>query len=380
MTYVLVPECVGYTVEINDANGNRSIALLPPAGVPSTWVPVGSSPPLQDPQPLRFRILRVGNNLTSTVTYEIFSTGGFLQERIALITVVGTNPRTITIEPGRSNPTVSVVIIPETPQFAEGYIVTVNFDKPPINTNLRYDIGDTYTFGLDIVCPTSGLGVRVSLKRGPGVEVDTGVFIGGGGNFPGAGGGFADPDLPILPTLQPITDYVRIPIIDIQGQTTVDGQFLSDFKFIIQDEYKYDDACNIINNCNCNECVLFYEQIYKLKTTTFYQNNIPLETVVKGKGKTLREKLVNYYNKHKAEIGPSFQDFYERFIRYAMLKYILARLLYGDFNLNYLYRNFNKQFFKDLAKSRFCGFIEFFENPANNIIGYQRFFLSSTQC
>lgn len=92
--------------------------------------------------------------------------------------------------------------------------------------------------------------------------------------------------------------------------------------------------------------------------------------------KTLRDKLNNYFETH-SEIGPSFQDFYDQIVLYGTLKYILARVLYGDFNLDYLYKNFNKQFFKDLAHSRFCGFIEFFNDPANHIIGYQKYFLKN---
>ena len=57
------------------------------------------------------------------------------------------------------------------------------------------------------------------------------------------------------------------------------------------------------------------------------------------------------------------------------MKYILARCIYGDFNLAYLYRNYNNQFFKDLANSRFCGFIEFFNNPDNGIFDFDQYFI-----
>jgi len=63
---------------------------------------------------------------------------------------------------------------------------------------------------------------------------------------------------------------------------------------------------------------------------------------------------------------------------YSYTKFILARLLYGKFNINYLRRSFNKQFFTDLTRSRFNKFIEFFTSPnlvdfnglLFNVIGY----------
>ena len=62
-----------------------------------------------------------------------------------------------------------------------------------------------------------------------------------------------------------------------------------------------------------------------------------------------------------------------------MLKYILIRLIYGEFDLNKLCKNFNKQFFKDLAHSRFCAFVDFFEDPANDIIDYDDYFIKCEQ-
>ena len=157
-------------------------------------------------------------------------------------------------------------------------------------------------------------------------------------------------------------------------------------KFVIQDQYKYkyNDRCKE-DNFNkdtidgCYGCTIYYLPVNKLKTTTFQQNNIPLEEVVKGKGAngpsltgTLQKKVFKLYG---MPIGIEFQNFYERFIRYGMLKYILIKLLYGEFDLCKLCRNFNKQFFKDLAHSRFCGFIEYFDNPDNGIIGFDQYFI-----
>jgi hypothetical protein len=166
-----------------------------------------------------------------------------------------------------------------------------------------------------------------------------------------------------------INNYLRIPIINIYGQTLYNSENLSDMTFIIEDKYKYYD-----NTKRCkNTCKLRYSDKYKLKKTKFLLFDIPMLKVVKGKGKTLENKLLDTFYKYNPTI--SFQDFYEKMIRYSMLKYILCKILYGDFNIDYLYRKYNKQFFKDLDHSRFCGFIEFFEDPVNGIEYYDQYFL-----
>lgn len=147
--------------------------------------------------------------------------------------------------------------------------------------------------------------------------------------------------------------------------------------FVIQDQFKYCKNKNIIDPCQCS-CDIYYIQPNKLKTTTFVENNnIPLQDIIVGKG-TLKDKVKRISDK----IGePNYYLFLDRFIRYAMLKYILIRLLYGEFDLCKLCRNFNKQFFKDLSNSRFCGFIEFFQNPDNEIMDFDQYFIKcSSEC
>ena len=39
----------------------------------------------------------------------------------------------------------------------------------------------------------------------------------------------------------------------------------------------------------------------------------------------------------------------------------------------------NKQFFKDLSHSRFCAFVDFFEDPVNDIIDYDDYFIKCEQ-
>ena len=222
----------------------------------------------------------------------------------------------------------------------------------------------------EVILPTTNFSVGITFNKAIQLITGPAASIGALGG-PGAGGGFT-PIGQIGPS-QP----VRVPIIDIYGQTTIDGDYLSDMTFVIQDQYKYkcNDKCKEDTNNGCYGCTIYYLPVNKLKTTTFQENNIPLEDVVRGKG-TLQEKVFKLYN---LPLSPEFQDFYERFIRYGMLKYILIKLLYGEFDSNKLCRNFNKQFFKDLANSRFCGFIEYFENPANGIMGFDQYYIKCCQ-
>ena len=84
---------------------------------------------------------------------------------------------------------------------------------------------------------------------------------------------------------------VRVPIIDISGQTSIDGEYLSDMTFIIKDKYKYKCHKNIVDDCGSG-CVQ-HEYLYgRLKTTTIRTYNIPLQEVVIGKCGTLREKVI----------------------------------------------------------------------------------------
>ena len=237
--------------------------------------------------------------------------------------------------------------------------ILVKLINPDLDPNI-YSSGDLYriqvapsTYHID---QPSNFTIAVTFK----LYRPKGLQLGGNLNIP------TSPTGPI---------EVKVPIIDIYGQTTINGEYLSDMSFVIQDKHKYKCHTNIVDHDACG-CVQHYLPTYKLKTTTFQENNIPLEKVVKGKGKSLQDKVLKIFNRTN---NPDFIAFYERFIRYAMLKYILIRLIYGEFDLNKLCKNFNKQFFKDLKHSRFCAFVEFFEDPVNNIIGYDDYFIKCDQ-
>ena len=165
---------------------------------------------------------------------------------------------------------------------------------------------------------------------------------------------------------------VRVPIVTISGQTTFDGEYLADMLFTICDEFHY-YKCRRLESC-CKVNFIKPEQVLQ---TQFRTCGIKLENVVKGPNNlSLREKLLTIYDQFKSILGPSFNAFYENFILYGMAKYILARVLYGDFNLDYLLKSFNKQFLNDLGNSRFCAFLELFEDCNSSVFGFNQFFKS----
>lgn len=219
-----------------------------------------------------------------------------------------------------------------------------------------YNNGDTYEINVNIPVNGGDLGAYYKFTRKNTIQLDM------------------PPTVPFSNLIPPVINpYTVVPIIDILGQTTVNGDYLSDFTFIIQDKVKYYDKCPL----KLYKHRGYIEHIVKtceLKTTTFFKTCIPLQDVINGKGKTLSDKVKYVYYKYQPETGLSENDFYGQIILYGMLKYIWSRILYGNFDINYLLRKNNKQFFKDLSHSRFWGFIEFFLNPANNIVGYDKYF------
>ena len=166
---------------------------------------------------------------------------------------------------------------------------------------------------------------------------------------------------------------VRVPIVTISGQTTFDGEYLADMLFTICDEQQY-YKCKKIKSC----CGVYFIKPELVLQTQFRTCGIELEKVVKGVG-SLRNKLVTIYNQFTSILGGSFNAFYENFILYAMAKYILSKILYGDFNLDYLLKSFNKQFLEDLSNSRFCGFLTIFEDCNSPIYGFNKFFKSGNK-
>ena len=162
---------------------------------------------------------------------------------------------------------------------------------------------------------------------------------------------------------------VKIPIIIIEGQTNVDATNLGDMKFTIRDKYCYYNHKSIIGT----KCGKFYAK-GKLKETIFrkYGKDISLDTVLKGKGHNALEKAQYLYKKDKKLQSPFYEFYYNNLTLYAMVKYILSYLLYGNYDIKYVLGKYNDKFYKNLANSRFCHFIDFFVD--NKLISYNKYF------
>lgn len=166
---------------------------------------------------------------------------------------------------------------------------------------------------------------------------------------------------------------VKIPRLIIEGQANVDGTNLGDMKFIIEDKYTYYNHKSIIGT----KCGKFTINPKKLKETIFrkYGKSISLNSVLKGKGCNALEKSQYIYKKDKKlEHKVSFYNFYyDNLTLYAMSKYILSYLLYGNFDINYLLGKYDKDFYKNLRNSRFCHFIDLYTDD-KNLKSYNKYF------
>ncbi len=155
------------------------------------------------------------------------------------------------------------------------------------------------------------------------------------------------------------TTLQSIPKIHIEAQTTIMGSDVSDAIFRIYDEFTYYDKDTIPDN-TCHERIS-----NNIKTTIFRQCCPYMVSVVKGEGATLLEKIIYLFNQGDTN-NPNSYVFYQNMILYGMAKYILSRLLYGKFNINYLLGKYNERFLKKLSGSRFCAFNAFFEQNDYN--------------
>lgn len=91
---------------------------------------------------------------------------------------------------------------------------------------------------------------------------------------------------------------------------------------------------------------------------------------------TLQEKVNILYN--TTHPNTDLLNFFYQIIIYGCARYMIARLLYGDFNLSYLERRFTEKFMSDLRRSRYCKFENIFYDQ--RIIGYDRYYKCEIKC
>lgn len=155
-----------------------------------------------------------------------------------------------------------------------------------------------------------------------------------------------------------VINEILVPAININGQTLIDSSDIGEVIFNISDKYDY--KCNIAKNNN-GSCQLENISVDELIITNFNKACVKIVSVVIGTGENLRMKVGVIWNSLMPE--PDFNIFYENFLRYCMLRYILSKILYGNFDVNYLLQQYYTQFLIDLNKSRFCNFLQFFKDP-----------------
>jgi len=153
---------------------------------------------------------------------------------------------------------------------------------------------------------------------------------------------------------------IEIPRIDISGQTLIDGSDVGKIIFTISDKFFYYSNDPIeLNTKICKKDYIFTRD---LKETIFDKNCPKMVSVFIGKGEFLYTKVEKLWETLSIT-DPNLAIFYENVIRYGMVRYLLSRILYGNFNINYLLRKYYKKFLMDLGKSRFCGAGQFFKDP-----------------
>jgi hypothetical protein len=164
---------------------------------------------------------------------------------------------------------------------------------------------------------------------------------------------------------------IQIPSILIQSQTLIDAADIGYTTFEVIDDVQY--YCNrpfVIPN---NKCPIEYIDIKDAKITNFEKHCPKGVKVLRGKGLTAYEKVMYLFETSNLNIY--IEEFASNLLKYAMVKYLLGRILYGKFNLKYILQKYDNKILRDLANTRFCHFVEFFNDPNSEVYGYNQYFL-----
>ena len=153
-----------------------------------------------------------------------------------------------------------------------------------------------------------------------------------------------------------LSNSISVPQINILGQTLIDGSDIGEVLFDIKDKYCYKQNKSKSNN---GVCKIEEIKLDELILTHFEKPCVKIVSIVIGTKENLRQKIGDIWNYSTDD----FNVFFEDFLEYSMLRYILSKILYGDFNVNYLLRKYYEKFLLDLGKSRFCNFLTFFKDP-----------------
>lgn len=226
-----------------------------------------------------------------------------------------------------------------------------------------YRQGDIYTIDISTGGSSTMSGtLTANLTRGSSPPVN----LGGPGFMGGTGPCSTCSCLPLNSC-----GSIQVPEAFMTARTTITGSDIGEVIFTICDTYSYYKEEKL-----CSNCGIYYAQPSEIKTTTFDKCCPFIVSVLRGKGNTAYERITYIWKQRQSQIGLTFDEFYTNIVYFSMAKYILARILYGTFNINYLLGKYNEKFLRDLASSRFCNFITFFESCDSSVYGYNQYFRS----
>lgn len=191
---------------------------------------------------------------------------------------------------------------------------------------------------------------------------------------------FRDPALNLVTTAgsQPVVlnsftlnKEIQVPAILVQSQTLIDASDIGNttFKIIDNTEYYFHKPVIIHNHI----CTIEKINSKDMKITNFEKYCPKGVEVLRGEGSTAYEKVVFLFESNEFDIF--IQQFGINLIKYAMVKYLLARILYGKFDMKYVLQKYNDKILRDLSKTRFCHFVDFFTDPNSEVYGYNQYFL-----
>jgi len=168
-----------------------------------------------------------------------------------------------------------------------------------------------------------------------------------------------------------IINEIIVPSITINFQSLIDGSDIGNTIFTIIDEvdYYHGKTTKIYNNYCCKTMITDNP-----KTTLFDESCPLIVNVLDGIGKNAYEKIIYLIQNRNTGFNDVY-DFGLTLVKYSMLKYILSRLMYGDFNTKYILNKWNNKFLKDLSNTRFCKFVNEFTDPNSDIFGFDKYFL-----
>ncbi|CAK7995053.1 Hypothetical protein POVR1_LOCUS571 [uncultured virus] len=310
-----------------------------------------------------------GDITNVTIVGSIVATGGQAVYSFTLVVTLGTSlgpyPQFTTSSATSSAPPTTfpppappgIVVVPgsagPSPNYMGPYTATVTWHPIP-NVNLAYTFNFTSTLSA-----TNPAGELFNIVQGTVTTVVPPQVV----LFQAQ----IDPSDETPPIGQ-----TSVPQIDIIAYSSLNQENLGEVQFTVRDIVSY--KCLFLppeskNERSRHECTEQFVSTSEVVTTIFVESP-DLNLVVEGKGCTLQQKI--NYLRVKCHIDVDESMFMGNVIAFGLLKYILARLMYGDFNLKYLLRSFNNQFFRDLEKSRFCLFVDAFIELG--LAGYARFY------